>query len=268
MIEGDDPGDSQPMQVGKIEQLTETPPKRNHGKLESASVMPPKRMVPRYPEADLGKPAPIKRGDYPWPPNYGNGDFVKSEVEQQELDRLENTPIEEIIDEISTDLSAEELDRALEEISEAVSKDMKEQEALGNDLSAGGGERLNKGKLRMDLLPPEWPWALSDVLTKGVMKGYEARNWEKGMEWSAMVGCFERHVKKFQAGERYDGVFDLEKGTTGCHHLAMAAWNILGLMSYDLREIGRDDLPRDVTVQTLNRVNADTSDLGETRDDA
>jgi len=228
MIKGDDPGDSQ--------QKRDTQPVR---------------MVPRHdaPEsefpnivADVVAPKPKKglkfKPTVPNPsgpqPNYGNGMY-------------------------------DVLSKALKEGEELAQQ---KEESLGNDLSAGGGERMNAGKLRMDLLPPEWPWALSDVLTKGVAKGYPERNWEKGMEWSTMMGCFERHVKKFQAGERYDGVFDLEKGTTGCHHLAMAAWNILALMSYDLREIGRDDLPRDITVRILDRVNAETSDMGETRDES
>jgi len=126
----------------------------------------------------------------------------------------------------------------------------------------GGGLRMDGGKIRFDLLPPEWDQALADVCTQG-MKKYDARNWEKGMEWSAMVGCIKRHMNKFLAGERYDGAeFDLEKGTTGCHHLAMAAWNILALMTYDLREIGDNNLPKEVTLQLLDRLNAVTSDMG------
>lgn len=134
-------------------------------------------------------------------------------------------------------------------------------EELGNDLSAGGGKRLNKGKNRLELIPPEWTWALGDILTKGSMK-YEQRNWEKGMEWGAMIGCAKRHIEKFQAGERYDGKeFNVQAGTTGCHHLAMAAWNLLALMSYDLRGVGRNDLPK-LDMGVLNNVNAETSDKG------
>lgn len=99
----------------------------------------------------------------------------------------------------------------------------------------GGGLRFNAGKNRLDLIPPEWPWALGDVTTKGSYK-YEERNWERGMKWSIMIGCALRHIYKFAAGERYDP-------ETGCHHLAMAAWNVLALMSYDLRGVGENDLP-------------------------
>lgn len=135
-------------------------------------------------------------------------------------------------------------------------------EEIGNDMSAGGGKRLNSGKNRMELVPPEWDVALGDVSTQGSKK-YDARNWEKGMEWSVMVGCMKRHLAKFEAGERYDGPeFNIEAGTTGCHHLAMVAWNALALMTYDLREIGKNDLPLGVTTKLLKRVNAITSDLG------
>lgn len=98
----------------------------------------------------------------------------------------------------------------------------------------GKGLRFNQGKVRLELLPPEWVWALGLVMTRGAIK-YEARNWERGMAWSYCVGCALRHIFKFVCGERYDA-------ETGCHHLAMAAWNALALMTYDLRAIGDDDL--------------------------
>ena len=99
----------------------------------------------------------------------------------------------------------------------------------------GGGLRFNEGKNRIELLPPEWVWALGMVTTRGSIK-YAARNWERGMTWSTMIGCMFRHALKFIAGERYDP-------DTGCHHLAMVAWNALALMSYDLKKIGTNDLP-------------------------
>lgn len=139
--------------------------------------------------------------------------------------------------------------------------DEKRQEGLGQGAD-GGGKRLNAGKNLMELTPPEWEWALADVTTQGSKK-YAKRNWEQGMDWSTMIGCTKRHINKFLAGERYDGPeFDLEKGETGCHHLAMVAWNALALMSYDLREIGTNDLPA-LQLELFDRVNGVTSDLGE-----
>lgn len=98
----------------------------------------------------------------------------------------------------------------------------------------GGGLRYNADKNRLDLLPVEWSLALGEVMTAGAKK-YAARNWERGMSWSIMVGCALRHLYKFMRGERYDP-------ETGCHHLAHCAWNVLALMSYDVRAIGENDL--------------------------
>lgn len=103
-------------------------------------------------------------------------------------------------------------------------------------MSDGGGLRYDEGKTRYDLIPPEWEQALAEVLTAGAAK-YAERNWERGMAWSKCVGCVRRHIFKWLRGEQYDD-------ETGCHHLAHAAWNLLALMSYQLRDIGADDLPR------------------------
>ncbi len=107
----------------------------------------------------------------------------------------------------------------------------------------GGGLRNNTYKLRLDLTPPEWLWALAEVTTRGSLK-YAERNWERGMKWSIMIGCATRHTLKFICGERYDR-------ETGCHHLAMASWNLLALMSYDIREIGSDDIRTITSLATL-----------------
>lgn len=130
------------------------------------------------------------------------------------------------------------LDRGREYVHSSEESEAKPTVGYPHDLSQpkadGGGLRFNAGKNRLDLIPPEWPWALGDVTTKGSYK-YEERNWERGMKWSIMIGCALRHIYKFAAGERYDP-------ETGCHHLAMAAWNVLALMSYDLRRIGENDM--------------------------
>ena len=98
----------------------------------------------------------------------------------------------------------------------------------------GGGLRYNTGKNQLELLPAEWVWGLGMVMTRGAIK-YDTRNWERGMKWSYPIGCALRHIFKFVCGERYDV-------ETGCHHLAMAAWNVLALMSYDIRGVGENDL--------------------------
>ena len=97
------------------------------------------------------------------------------------------------------------------------------------------GLRYDEGKIRLDLIPPEWIWGLGQVLTVGAIK-YAERNWEKGMKWSRVVGSLLRHVYKFIGGERYDK-------DTGCHHMYMAAWNCCTLATYDTRGVGENDLP-------------------------
>ena len=105
-------------------------------------------------------------------------------------------------------------------------------------MSDGGGLRYDKGKTRYDLIPPEWEHALAEILTAGAAK-YDARNWERGMPWSKMVGCARRHLYQWLRGESYDK-------ETHCHHLAHVAWNVLALMSYQLRTVGENDLPEPV----------------------
>lgn len=97
------------------------------------------------------------------------------------------------------------------------------------------GLRHDNGKVRLDLIPPEWVMVLGNVLTAGANK-YADRNWELGMPWSKIWGPLLRHAFKWLLGEQYDK-------ETGCHHLAMVAWNALALMTYQMRGIGTPDLP-------------------------
>ena len=128
------------------------------------------------------------------------------------------------------------------------------------------GLRYDKGKNRLDLIPPEWLWALGLVMTQGAKK-YADRNWEKGMAYSSVMGPLKRHLEKYNAGERYD-MFDAD-GTpgTGCHHLAIVAWNALALMTYDLREIGDDDVTMDLIAlfdQIQNKNSGKSKEKGKT----
>jgi hypothetical protein len=73
------------------------------------------------------------------------------------------------------------------------------------------------------------------VYTKGAAK-YADRNWELGMDWSRVFGSLLRHTWKFWRGEERDA-------ETGCHHMAMAAWNAIALCTYALRGVGKDNRP-------------------------
>lgn len=128
-----------------------------------------------------------------------------------------------------------------------VSKNPKFSRRKKQDLADGGGLRFNTEKNLLELVPPEWVWGLGDVTTQGSKK-YAVRNWERGMRWTIMVGCALRHIFKFCVGERYDP-------ETGCHHMFMAAWNCCALASYDLREIGENDIPQS-SIALLAKVNS------------
>lgn len=77
------------------------------------------------------------------------------------------------------------------------------------------------------------------VLKMGAKK-YSARNWEKGMDWSRCYDSAQRHLYAwFQGREDNDS-------ESGLNHLAHAAWNILVLLSYQLRggiHLKNDDRP-------------------------
>lgn len=98
------------------------------------------------------------------------------------------------------------------------------------------GLRYNKGKVRLELIPPEWTWGLGEVLTQGALK-YADRNWELGLSYSDVIGCGKRHREKYMLGEMYDT-------ETGCHHLLHSAWNDLAIVTFDVRGLGINDLPK------------------------
>ena len=84
--------------------------------------------------------------------------------------------------------------------------------------------RFNESKIRYDLLEPYAIEQLAAVFTKGAEK-YADRNWEHGMAWTKMLASLKRHIAAFENGEDFDK-------ETGLLHMAHAAWNAMGLVSY------------------------------------
>ena len=104
-----------------------------------------------------------------------------------------------------------------------------------NEVLVTEGLRFDKGKLRMDLIPPEAMRGLAEVLTVGAEK-YAARNWELGMDWSRCIASLKRHLLKWEEGEVYDD-------ETGLRHLDHVLCNIVFLSTYEKRGIGNNDIP-------------------------
>ncbi len=102
--------------------------------------------------------------------------------------------------------------------------------------------RFNAGKLRWELLPVEWQEELVKVFTKGAVK-YKPENWKKsiGTEDSEQfkidrMGSALRHIAAYRKGEQLDT--EVIEGTEAIqtYHLAHAAWNLLALLYYEIKE--------------------------------
>lgn len=84
--------------------------------------------------------------------------------------------------------------------------------------------RYNEDKSRYDLLEPYAMEQLVKIFTFGSKK-YADHNWMKGMKWSKMLASLKRHIAAFEKGEDFDQESNLP-------HMAHAAWNAMGLISY------------------------------------
>lgn len=118
----------------------------------------------------------------------------------------------------------------------AVDTAVKSQKVAENDQEKLG-VRFNSNKTRFDLIPQSWIRVLAQILTQGAKK-YALRNWEKGISWSETLASLHRHLDAWISGEKYDP-------ETKCHHLGHVAWNALALMTFELRGIGKPDIPAD-----------------------
>lgn len=100
-----------------------------------------------------------------------------------------------------------------------------------NKQEGAKGKRNNEGKLRYDLVEPYAMRELVKVFTGGAKK-YDDHNWlNGGMDYSKMLASLKRHIAAFEMGEDYDPEMSELVGEP-VHHMAMAAWNALGLVSY------------------------------------
>lgn len=90
------------------------------------------------------------------------------------------------------------------------------------------------GKARFDLFPPEAILELGVHFTKAAEK-YPPRNWESGMSWGRIFAAMMRHAFKWLSGEKIDP-------ENGQSHLIAVAWGALALRTYEIRNVGVNDI--------------------------
>lgn len=95
------------------------------------------------------------------------------------------------------------------------------------------GNRYNKNKTRWSLLPWDAIERVILVYQFGAKK-YSDRNWEQGLSYSDTFESLMRHITAWYNGEQVDP-------ESGLSHLLHAAFNILALITFETRGVGKDD---------------------------
>ena len=88
----------------------------------------------------------------------------------------------------------------------------------------GGGLRYNTGKAELHQVPTSLNMAVAKTLMYGAQK-YDKGNFRKGMSWTTVYDCLQRHMMKWLDGEEVDEESKLP-------HLYHAACNIAFLIEY------------------------------------
>lgn len=97
------------------------------------------------------------------------------------------------------------------------------------------GLKYDQGKLRMDLIPPEFIEHLAGVLTFGTEK-YTDDSWQAVPNaTNRYYAALMRHLMSWRRG-------DIEDMESGCPHLAHAAFNVMALLWLD--EHGEQNEPK------------------------
>lgn len=97
------------------------------------------------------------------------------------------------------------------------------------------GIKHDTGKLRHDLLCPEFEDAMAYVATIGADK-YGDNNWREdgGLGYGQVIRALKGHFNKWQRGEKYDQ-------EDGQHHLGSVGWCAMALYYMEMYGIGNDD---------------------------
>jgi len=108
------------------------------------------------------------------------------------------------------------------------------------EIKMGGGLRYNNGKAELHPVPTSLKMAVAKTLMYGAQK-YAKGNWRKGMSWTAVSDCLERHMSCWLDGEEIDE-------ESGLPHLYHAACNIAFLIEYSETCPELDDRFRDAPI--------------------
>lgn len=111
------------------------------------------------------------------------------------------------------------------------------------ELLAKGGHKDDADKIRVELIPPEFIFAVATILTSGAVK-YAARNWEHGMSWGRVFGALMRHLWAWWGGKApttKSFLFGPLDSETGHSHLWHAGCCLAFLIAYEERGDGTDD---------------------------
>jgi hypothetical protein len=83
------------------------------------------------------------------------------------------------------------------------------------EMKKSAGTKHDAGKLRLDLLDPEFLTGVADVLGYGAEK-YAEHNWLKGIHWTRLYGAILRHLQSAM----YESFLDSESGLPHLDHAA------------------------------------------------
>lgn len=110
-----------------------------------------------------------------------------------------------------------------------------EQQKLSEREAKSEPTKFDKGKSRVELVPPELIFGIGNVLAFGAKK-YAAGNWANGngFEWSRLSGAMMRHMLAWSNGEDNDP-------ESGLSHLYHAGCMLAFLVAHVERNKGVDD---------------------------
>lgn len=139
--------------------------------------------------------------------------------------------------ELGMPLKAENLEDASDNVSDNTSDNV--------DVKKGGA-KFDTGKVRVDLVPGEFVYAVAAVLTYGAIK-YQDWNWAKGMRKGRLLAALGRHWIAYSCCEEIDD----ESGLPHTWHMATC---LAMLISGELRGVAEED--RKEAVEAYQRAQA------------